>query len=147
RPLSPRMVEYALNDSRYLRSLTEILEEKLRATGRMEWLVESCARLKNDCSKPVSVDQDNVWRIKGSFRLPPKGLAILRELWRWREQEAIAANRPPFFILSHETLVALADAGIHQAPVADLLPQRISPRRRASLEAALERGMAVPQSQ
>ena len=37
-------------------------------------------------------------------------LAVLRELWRWRETEAVAANRPPFFILAHEKLVAIADA-------------------------------------
>ena len=35
---------------------------------------------------------------------------MLRELWQWREAEAIAANRPPFFILSHEKLVDIAAA-------------------------------------
>ena len=37
-------------------------------------------------------------------------LSAVRELWRWREREAIAANRPPFFVLSHETLIAIAVA-------------------------------------
>jgi ribonuclease D len=144
RPLSERMIEYALNDSRYLRPLVLILEEKLRAAGRLEWVEESCARLVTDCSKPSVPDQDLIWRIKGSFRLPPRALAVLRELWRWREHEAVAANRPPFFILSHETLVALAETAVAGGPVSDLMPQRISPRRRGSLEEALERGLAVP---
>ena len=37
-------------------------------------------------------------------------LAILRELWRWREAEAVAANKPPFFVMRHEALVQIAAA-------------------------------------
>ena len=36
----------------------------------------------------------------GSHILNRAGLAVMRELWQWREDEAIAANRPPFFLFS-----------------------------------------------
>src|SRR5207247_1144930 len=43
-------------------------------------------------------------------RLPPRGLAVARELYALRERLARAHDRPPFKILSEETLVRLAGA-------------------------------------
>src|SRR5208282_3341989 len=71
-------------------------------------------------------------------------LAVLRELWHWREKEAIASNRPPFFILNHETLTGIAGAAVGNHPVENLLPPRMSPRRRETLIEAVRAGLAVP---
>src|SRR5207247_1594478 len=76
---------------------------------------------------------DAVWRIKGSHLLGRPGLAVLRELWQWRETEAIAANRPPFFILSHEVLVDIAAAAAADRLVESLVPRHLTPRRREGL--------------
>jgi ribonuclease D len=91
------------------------------------------------------VDGDSVWRVKGSHALNRHALAVMRELWQWRETEAMAANRPPFFIMSHEKMVELAEAAVaaHQ-PVEPLLPPRMSPRRRDTLTAAIRAGLALP---
>ena len=55
------------------------------------------------------------------------------KLWLWREREAVAANRPPFFVLSHDLLVGIAEAASLQRPVDPLVPRHLSDRRRAGL--------------
>jgi len=140
RPLTERMEIYAREDTHYLKPLADKLKLELQQKGRLAWLRESCARLIGDTSQPPMVDVDSAWRVRGSSRLGRPALAMLRELWRWREQEAIAANRPPFFILAHEKLVAIAAAAAGHKPVEPLLPPRLSPRRREDLAAAIETG-------
>ena len=44
RPLTPAMIEYAINDTLYLIDLAERLTEELRAKGRWEWFEESCQK-------------------------------------------------------------------------------------------------------
>ncbi|MGC3958866.1 MAG: HRDC domain-containing protein [Verrucomicrobiota bacterium] len=61
-----------------------------------------------------------------------------RELWQWREREAIAANRPPFFILAHEKMVALADAAAQHQPIEPIFPRHLSPRRREGVSKAIK---------
>jgi ribonuclease D len=90
------------------------------------------------------VDADSVWRIKGSSILNRPALAILRELWQWREKEAIAYCRPPFFILSHERMVDIADAAAAREPFENILPPKMSPRRRETLLETVKSGLAVP---
>ena len=144
RPLTERMEIYARNDTHYLKPLADKLKLELQQKNRLAWHQESCARLIVECSQPQSVDADSIWRIKGSFTLSRPALAILRELWRWREGEAVAANRPPYFILSHERLVHIADAAAAGHSIENILPPRMSPRRRDSLIAAVKTGLAIP---
>ncbi|HSU55301.1 MAG TPA: HRDC domain-containing protein, partial [Candidatus Dormibacteraeota bacterium] len=120
------------------------LKTELEAKGRLEWHRESCARLISDSGQPRTVDTDAVWRLRGSHLLSRPALAVLRELWRWREQEAIGSNRPPFFILSHDLVVHAAAAAAGGRPVDPLLPRHLSERRRAGLSKAIARGLEVP---
>jgi ribonuclease D len=144
RPLTERMEIYARNDTHYLKPLADKLKAALEAKGRLGWHQESCARLIADCSRPPVVDPDSVWRIKGSSILNRPALAILRELWQWREKEAIAYCRPPFFVLSHERLVDIAAAAAAQQPFENIVPPKMSPRRREALLEAVKAGLAVP---
>jgi ribonuclease D len=141
------MVAYALNDVRYLKPAADSLRAALEAKGRLDWHRELCARLVVDCAQLRSPDLDQVWRLKGAAKLDRRGLAVLRELWHWRDQEAVASNRPPYFILKHETLVALAAAAAHARPVNPLLPRRFPQRRRDEALAAVQRALALPRSQ
>ncbi|MBI3414929.1 MAG: ribonuclease D [Verrucomicrobia bacterium] len=113
RPLTERMQIYARNDTRHLKAVADLLRAELQQKGRLRWHQEVCARLVTACAQPRTVDPDRVWRLSGSARLTRQGLAVLRELWHWREREAVAANKPPFFVLSHEQLVAIAAAASH----------------------------------
>jgi len=143
RPLTERMESYARNDTHYLKPLSDKLKLELQQKDRLAWQQESCARLIDDSTRLRPADLDSVWRVKGSHALSRPALAILRELWQWRENEAIAANRPPFFILSHETLVGIAAAVAAHRPVEPLLPRRFSPRRQAGLAEAVKSALEL----
>jgi len=144
RPLTPRMEEYARNDTRFLKPLSELLREELKAKGRLSWHEESCAMLIEECAIVRMPDPDGVWRVKGSFHLGPHALAVLRDLWHWREKEAVAANKPPYFILQPEQMIGLSMAAVEHRPFEALLPKRFSPRRHAALIKAINRGLHAP---
>jgi len=143
RPLTERMERYARNDTHYLKPLAERLKPELESRGRLTWHQEMCSRLIADCCQPKEPDLDGVWRMKGSHALGRAGLAVLRELWQWREGEAITANRPPFFIISHEALVDIAAAAATSRPINGLIPRHLSERRRTGLSKAVARGLGI----
>jgi len=147
RPLTQRMEDYARNDTRFLKTLEEKLRAELTAKGRLAWHQESCARLIAESSVPPVIDPDDVWRIKGSTFLEKPALAVLRELWHWREREAVAASRPPFFVLSHESMVTISIAVSEHLPFEPMIPPRMHPRRRENLLAAIRAAQAVPPEQ
>ena len=117
----------------------------LTAKGRLPWHRESCARLIADSTQIQPPDPDLHWRVKGSHQLRPGELAVLRELWHWRESEAIAANKPPFFVLSPDVMVNLAVAALAGRSLEEVLPRHLSPRRRRGITKAAEKGLAVEQ--
>jgi ribonuclease D len=143
RPLTERMADYARNDARYLKPLSDILRDQLMQKARLDWHRQMCQRLIQDCAQMRPADPDVVWRVKGSHHLQPAALGVLRELWQWREQEAVRANRPPFFILPPDTMVQLANAAAHTGEVQDVLPAHLTPRRREGIIKAVAKGMAV----
>ena len=144
RPLTERMEQYARNDARFLKPLADLLRLDLDQKQRSAWHRETCARLIQDCARLTPPDHDQVWRVKGADRLDRRGLAVLRELWRWREGEAVAADRPPYFVLSHETLVALANAAADSQSIEHLLPSGLSRNRRHRLLSALQEALVLP---
>jgi ribonuclease D len=144
RPLTERMENYARNDTHYLKNLTNHLTRDLTEKHRLDWHREWCARLITECARPSADDTDTVWRIKGAHVLNRAGLAALRELWQWREDEAIAANRPPFFILAHEKMVALAEAAAAQQSIEPIFPRHLSPRRREGIAKAIKAAYLHP---
>ena len=104
RPLSPKMVEYALNDVHYLLDMGDMIVSRLRNLGRYEWFEESC-----DAARRKVLDRDDskeeMWRIQGSGKLERRGLACLRELWQWRDAEAKAWDRPSFMVVPNRQLL------------------------------------------
>jgi ribonuclease D len=142
RPLTERMEVYARNDTHYLKPLSDIFRSQLHDQGRLSWHQESCARLIADCAEFHPTDPDLMWRVKGSHQLAPAALAVLREIWRWREAEAIASNKPPYFILSPEAMTALAAAAVDSTPIKEILPRHLSPKRREAILKAISKGQA-----
>jgi ribonuclease D len=141
RPLTERMECYARNDTHYLKPLADQLKTELQASGRLAWQQESCARLIHDSTRQHLPDLDAVWRMKGSHLLKPPALAVLRELWQWREKEALAANKPPFFVMSHDALVSIASAAVLAQPIEPSVPRHISERRREGVMKAVAHGL------
>ncbi len=119
RPLSGKMVEYALNDVRYLLEMGDMITAGLRDKDRLHWFEESC-----DAARAKVMERDDSraenWRIKGSGRLDPRGLAWLRGLWEWRDREAEAWDRPAFMVVTNREMLEwatkLADGGKVQLP-------------------------------
>jgi ribonuclease D len=147
RPLTAKMERYARDDVRHLKALVDRLKADLEAKKRLAWHREWCARLIEDSATFGENDPDLVWRVKGSSFLNPRGLAVLRELWRWREGEAIAGGKPPFFVLSHELLVDFAVAAVGEGDLEKLFPRHLSERRRRGIREALQSGMALPEGE
>lgn len=146
RPLTERMITYALNDVRHLHALESVLRDQLIAKGRLEWHKQICDQLIQECARAEEIDANQVWRVKGHDRLEPLGLAIMRELYWWREEDARRTNRPPFFVLSHEKLTEIAADAARKGLDGLRLPSFLTPRRRRGIEEAIERGLAVPEA-
>ncbi len=146
RPLTERMVEYALNDTRHLKAIEEKLVAELESLGRLGWHEEVCSRLVREASRASVADPDLVWRVSGSSRLDRRGLAVLRAVWHWRDAEARRLGRPPFFIVSHDTLLRVAEAGVRGHAWSSALPRRFPSSQHAALQVVVEEALALPES-
>ena len=108
RPINPELLEYAAADVRHLVRLSAHLRQKIEKLGRTDWVREECERLAK--VRYTAPDAENAYlSIKGVRNLDGRGLAILRSLHRFREEEAIRRDRPPFKIFSNAVMLALAN--------------------------------------
>ena len=147
RPLTPTQEAYALADVLHLLEIRARLEEQLRAVGRLAWLEEECAAVAALEPARRRKDKDAYQKVKGARRLSPRALAILRELFAWREARAESTDTPAFKILGNETLLAMAAAPPRTRDELSRvrLPSRLFDHA-ADLLGAIERASAVPEA-
>ncbi len=144
RPLPQTMIEYALNDTRYLLDLSGILEGLLVELGRFGWFRETIARMQAAAREPRVRDEATAWRITGSSALPPRAQSVLRVLWQWRDSEAKAWDRPSFHVIGNKDLLRIAaDAAAGKT----VTPPRMTGRRKKSFEVVLALALDVPESE
>jgi len=146
RPLTPTQEAYALADVQHLLELQARLAARLQELGRLAWVQEECTAVAGLDAARRRNDPEAYQQIKGARALPPRALAILREVHRWRESRAAATDVPAFKILSSETLLALAQKAPHSpADLASVrgVPQRIRADPKPLLE-AIATGEAIP---
>lgn len=143
RPLSENQLRYAVNDTRFLERLAGRMHGELNARGRVDWHRESCWAMVESSGRDHARDPENAWRIKGAGRLTPRQLAYLRELWRWRDQQARSANLPAFRVLGNQEILGLVrwaeshpGVPLHQGPK---LPRNIVGAQLTTLDEALAR--------
>jgi ribonuclease D len=144
RPLSPQMVEYAVNDTHHLAALRDLLDADLDRLQRRPWFEQLCDRAIRASETDKEIDPDQLWRIPGSGHLRDRAAAIFRELWKWREEEAQRVDKPTFHILHSDMLVQAAirfDQGQHVE-----IRHLRGPRERKFMEAA-QRGMDLSASE
>ncbi len=149
RPLSREMIAYAASDTRHLPDLRDVMRDQLAARGRLAWAEEEFAllaqvRWRTDDGEPGFL------RIKGAKALRSRSLAVLREVFRWREELAARADRAPFRILNNEPMLEIARS--QPRDVAALRSIRgvgadLAERRGRELLAAVERGLGLPESE
>ena len=145
RPLSPEQVEYAREDVLHILQLSERLQERLGAMGRLQWAVEECRFLEDvrDDRDPDTLFE-KLPRVGG---LEPAVRAVARELILWRELTAREVDRPASSVLQDATLVEIAKRrpksvdrltqirGLHEGTLR---------RRGADIVAAVQRGLERP---
>jgi ribonuclease D len=103
RPLRPVQLEYAADDVRYLLPMREKILERAGKLERTSWVRGEC----DDLVKHV-LREDERWRISGSARLSRRQLAVLREVWRWRDRAAASLNVPASRVLGDSMLIEIA---------------------------------------
>ncbi len=110
RPLSEAMITYALNDVKYMLGMADMLTSQLCDLGRYEWFVESCHHSMQKAMERHHAGNAEPWRIQGSGKLNRRGLAALRELWMWRDNEAKVWDKPSFMVCSNADLLKWSQA-------------------------------------
>jgi ribonuclease D len=107
RPLTPEQLAYAADDVHHLLELHTQLEGALRQRGRLHWLDEDDAAFGDEALYRTTPAE--AWRrLKGIGRLKPAQRAIARALAAWREERAIASDKPRAWILPDEALLGMA---------------------------------------
>ncbi len=149
RPLSPEMLNYAAADTHHLPVLRDLLREQLRERGRLEWAEEEFALATGARWSPPEAAEPAYLRLKGAKVLPGRALAVLRELFEWRDQLARRTDKAAFRILNNEPMLTMASS-----PPTDLAGLKAvrgiggeqAERRGPEILAAVQRGMAVPEA-
>ena len=150
RPLSAGMLDYAAADTRNLLELRDLLRAQLVERGRLAWAEEEFALLEG-VRWAASEEGEPAWlRMKGAKALRGRALAVLREVFEWRDAVARKADRASFRIMNNEPMLAIAanppaDLGALRR-IAGVGPDLVE-RRGADLLAAIRRGLDVPESE
>jgi ribonuclease D len=106
RPLDRRQIDYAIGDVTHLATLFPKMLERLRRTGRGDWLDQEMERIADPAN--YINDPAEAWkRVKIASRKPDV-LGRLKALAAWREVEARSKNLPRGRIIKDETLADLA---------------------------------------
>ncbi len=106
RPLSPKQIDYLVDDVRYLFTLRERLTAILQERGRLEWAIEECRSLVEiDRYRP---DPRRLYqRVPGNARMNRRELGILRELAVLRDQVARERNVPLKYVVADDVLAGI----------------------------------------
>jgi ribonuclease D len=146
RPLSPEMVEYAAMDGKYLIPLARMLEKELEEKNRLAWVEEECLLLSKVRFMPPN-HAPLYLKVKGSFRLDPRSLAILAALLEFRETQAQELDLPPARVLRNELLLELAvkkPLSLEELEKGEILSRGQSGRYGTRLLQEIQRALALP---
>jgi ribonuclease D len=150
RPLSPEMLAYAASDTRYLPELRDTLARQLETRGRMGWAQEEFALLTGIRAADPEGAEPGWLRMKGAKALRGRELAVLREVWEWREGVARRADRATFRILNNEPMLAIAKAAPSDVAALKTIPGiggDQAERRGREILAAVRRGLELAEDQ
>ena len=149
RPLSPEMLEYAAADTHHLPTLRDLLRQQLRERGRLEWAEEEFVLATGARWSPPDADEPPYLRLKSAKALPGRALAVLRELFEWRDQLARRTDKAAFRILNNEPMLAMAKeppTNLAELKAVRGIGGEQAERRGREILAAVQRGLAVPEA-
>lgn len=121
RPLPAEFIDYAAEDVVYLLPARDMLEERLRALGRLGWAEQDSAELLDESlysiDPAVAID-----RVKGARNLRGRARSAAVALAAWREQEALQRNRPRQWIIRDAALLEIATSNAKQTSALKEIP-------------------------
>lgn len=148
RPLSEGMKEYAATDTAHLPDLRDRLRAELEARGRLHWAQEEFLRREQTRWVEGEDTREAYMKVKGARDLTPRGLAILRELYAWRDGVARERDQATFRVLGNQALLEMSaspPASQRDLPSVTGLSDGMAQRRGRDIMEALRRGLAVPE--
>ena len=149
RPLTPDMLEYAAQDTRYLLQLKDHMTAQLESRGRLQWAQEEFARLEGTRWE-AEESMEGFLRLKGARDLSRRELAVLREVANWRDTVAAQLDRATFRVMGNEVLFELARTtprSVSELAAIKGMPKGMIERGGADIVAAIRRGMEAPEAE
>ena len=113
RPLNDDQLFYAQLDTHYLLKLRDYLEVNIRKHRQWPELYEEFERISEASVRKArnqssSRTHNDFWKITGARKLSGKNSAVLRELYKYREQIAAMRDVPTFRIIGNSILLDIA---------------------------------------
>ncbi|HEY8832207.1 MAG TPA: ribonuclease D [Gemmatimonadaceae bacterium] len=149
RPLTPDMLEYAAQDTRYLLQLKDHMKGELTRRGRLHWAEEEFARIEGTRWE-AEESMEGFLRLKGARDLSRQELAVLREVAKWRDTVAAQLDRATFRVMGNEVLFELArraPKSVSELSAIKGMPKGMIERGGADIVAAVRRGTEVPEAE
>jgi ribonuclease D len=149
RPLTPDMLAYAAQDTRYLLQLKDHMKSELTRRGRLHWAEEEFARLEGTRWE-AEQSMEGFLRLKGARDLSRRELAVLREVANWRDTVAAQLDRATFRVIGNEALFEIARrAPMNTSELSTIkgMPKGMIERAGADIVAAVRHGMEVPEAE
>jgi len=149
RPLTPDMLEYAAQDTRYLLQLRDQMKAELDRRGRLAWAEEEFARLEGTRWE-AEEEMEGFLRLKGARDLTRRELAVLREVANWRDTVAAQLDRATFRVMGNEVLFELArrnPRSVSELSAIKGMPKGMIERAGSDIIAAIRRGMEAPEAE
>lgn len=107
RPLSPEQLQYAAADVLHLLEVYHRLAERMANHPHRDWFEEDCQALQS--TERFTIEPHKAYKkVKQAFRLSRQQLCVLQELAEWRENEALRRDLIRRYVVSDESLLALA---------------------------------------
>jgi ribonuclease D len=149
RPLTPDMLEYAAQDTRFLLQLKDHMKAELGRRNRLHWAEEEFARLEGTRWE-AEESMEGFLRLKGARDLTRRELAVLREVANWRDTVAAQLDRATFRVMGNEALFELAriaPRSVSELSTIKGMPKGMIDRAGADIVAAIRRGVEVPEAE
>src|SRR3954468_13020301 len=148
RPLTPDMLDYAAQDTRFLLQLRDQMKSELERRGRLRWAQEEFARLEGTRWE-AEESMEGFLRLKGARDLSRRELAVLREVANWRDTVAAQLDRATFRVMGNEVLFDLArltPKSVSELAAIKGMPRAMLERAGSDIVAAVIRGAEVPEA-
>ncbi|MEI8375760.1 MAG: HRDC domain-containing protein [Planctomycetota bacterium] len=148
RPLSKRQLDYAVQDVYYLGLIRDRIHARLEELGRLSWMTEDTTAWCEELCLAMSSER---WRrVSGNSGLDQRSLAIVHELWKWRESEAKRRDQPARRVLRDDLIIELAKrqtADVKRIGAVRGLERGDLLRKVNDIAACIQRALALPEEQ